>query len=151
MQAAAFLPNFAIQSGRTNYILNGSLGALSSSNCNGTIFVQVANELTSPVADAPVQIAVFVRGGDDFKLLGPKGPPNSVEWALQGAEWKVGEDEMCMGQVDMEEPDINLVYGGETALSLRQLCQRHSYVRSTYWDGGATSYRSHFHLCPCRS
>lgn len=161
MQAIPFLPNFAPQQGRSRYALNATLGALSSTNCNGTIFVQVANELTSPVANAPVQVAVFARAGEDFKLMGPKGPPNSLEWVtqgrswdpnesleLQGDSWDAGEGEMCMGQVNTSEPDLNLVFGGETALSLRQICQRHSYVRSTYWAGGNTEYRSHFHLYP---
>ncbi len=141
MQAKAFLNNSGVFNSPVAFAANpASLTGVVGNN--GFLYVGVVSELTSPVADAPVSIVVSVRAGDNFKLMGPIAPPKTLQWTLQSA---VSEK---LGATEESEPAINLVYGGETALSLRQLMHRHGYVRGMGGDFGDLVYRSTFYMYP---
>lgn len=132
MQAEAFLENHRF-SGATDTSFSTTAASIAPlGDYNGFISVNVVNELTSPVADAPVEFIVSVRAGDDFKFMSPITPPNTLQWALQGDVVPLVD---CLGETEQEEPDVFQVYGGESAMSLRQLLHRHCYVRSfADWD-----------------
>lgn len=150
MQAEAFLKNVSLALSNpvpfgTTY---ASIGRTAGAN-NGVLQVSVSNELTSPVADAPVEILVFVRAGPDFKVAGPIAPPADAQWVIQSDF--VASD--TMGEVDCDDDKVNLVYGGESAKSLRQLLHRHCYVRSWALPLGNTTdelavYKSEFYMYP---
>lgn len=53
---------------------------------NGYLRIEVANELSSPATNAPVAISVFVKGGEDFELLGPRTPSENWTWRIQSGE-----------------------------------------------------------------
>lgn len=105
---------------------------------NGFFTISVANELTSSSANSPVSIAAFVKAGDDFELLGPRTPTSNYTWLIQSAECAtnplIGTVEDMMGDTEVDIGDTNLVYGGETAVSLRQLLHRHCFVNSVSRD-----------------
>lgn len=143
MQAEAFTPSaeyrLDISAAPSPTQISSDMAAVS----NGFLFVSVANELTSPVADAPIIIIMSVRAGPNFKVMGPRAVQNDISWTSQS---KVTWD--CAGETDDAEPALNLVYGGETALSLRQLLHRHCYVRS-YWIPSASNvYNTSFSMYP---
>lgn len=134
MQAVAYLANYEPgDSGSTNTVCYGD-GVGSSitgiTAANGWIRVSVANELSAPVTTAPVSVVVFVRAGEDFELMGPRNPPRTLAWNVQSKTMKPEEGEICdlLGEVNADVSETNLVYGGETAVSLRQLLHRHCFV-----------------------
>ncbi len=142
MQAKAFLPNSGVFNSPVAFSSNpGSISGVTGNN--GFIYIGVVSELTSPVADAPVSIVVSVRAGDNFAFMGPIAPPKTLQWTLQSSV------KQKLGDTMETEPAINLVYGGETALSLRQLMHRHGYVRGAgnIWVTGIL-YRSTFYMYP---
>jgi len=145
MQAEAFLENYRF-TGSTDTSFSTVAASISPlADYNGFITVNVVNELTSPVADAPVEFIVSVRAGDDFKYVGPQAPPNTLAWALQSDVVPLMD---CLGDTEQEEPEVFQVYGGESAMSLRQLLHRHCYVRSAADDEAAGYYKSTFGLYP---
>lgn len=158
MQPQAFLTNhFADPSIGSNLMSysedNGAgLPTIFNASKNGVLKVTVANELTSPSINAPVTIAVFVRAGEDFTFMGPRDPPNSLEWVVQSGTTKPEEGDFCdmLGEVDASVDDLNLVYGGESAVSLRQLLHRHCYHRSAHFEGvdAHEYYQSQQHMYP---
>jgi len=110
---------------------------------NGYLRVSVANELNAPTNTAPVTIVVFVSGGDDFEVMAPRTITDTIQWALQGSTQPL-DAEICdmMGQTSDDIDQINLVYGGESAVSLRQLLHRHCYSRAFSHNDVTTCYVS---------
>jgi len=145
MQSEAYSPCVTMSQGSTPVIFSSVGGFAGISGQNGSITISVTNVLTSPVANAPVSVAVFVRAGEDFKFMGPRTPPQLQEWIIQSETKLICDD---MGDVDAEEPAVNLVYGGESALSLRQLLHRHCYTRSFVGNELEADYVSFFHMYP---
>lgn len=81
---------------------------------NGRLTVKVLSVLTAPVEPSTIQIAVFVRGGDDFEFANPiEINPKYSMWRLQSGE----------------ENGENLVFHGERLHSLRQLLRRTCFIR----------------------
>jgi len=146
MQALAYLP---IPGASSSVVFTNPLVGISGvSGNNGYIKVAVVTELTSPIADAPISMIVSVRGGDNLKVMGPRAPPRTSQWTSQaGMNEHVKVDE-CMGDCDVEEPNVNLVYGGETAMSFRQLMHRHAFVRGNTNELTGVSARSTFYMYP---
>lgn len=128
MQAKAFLPIVHnIDSSDIPFAPDG-IGLNTTSEVNGVIKVSVVTKLTSPVASAPISLVVSVRGAENLKFMGPTTPSNGIQLVSQSDKVACISD--SMGNCDEEEPMVNLVYGGETALSFRQLLHRHCFVRS---------------------
>lgn len=161
MQAPAYLFNRVASDSIADTPVAFGIPALSTiptnlSQHNGYIRVEVANELTSPSASAPVTISVFVKAGEDFELLGPRTPTENWTWAIQSGESSTNPiaAPMCdmMGDSSLDMDDVNLVYGGETALSLRQLLHRHCFVVKDAFTGVGNTVRSgiqsHYPLSP---
>jgi hypothetical protein len=95
---------------------------------NGTLTIRVANEMTSPVVDAPVRIVVFIRGADNLTFNNPKEYP-SWQWVSQGdkqmSDYKpVGDTAMMLTEVDEEEDQLTLVHFGEQISSIRTMLHR---------------------------
>jgi len=143
MQALAFLKNLPLAAGKTPFSTTpGAIGGVPDSN--GILAFSVCNESSSPVANAPIQIVVSVRAGDNLKFMGPVAPIGPIEWVTQSSVTLHDS----MGDCNEEEPSINLVYGGETALSLRQLLHRHCYVRGAGIQDSILDYSSTFYMYP---
>lgn len=148
MQAEAFLQTLRLPT-RSSVPFTETVGSLSSLGAhNGNISVRVCNELTSPIANAPVDIVVSVKAGDDFCVLGPLGPPPYVTWRSQSNV--VADDTIteCLGDTDDSVPGMNLVYGGESAVSLRQLLHRHCFIRPWMSSGQTSSILNVFSMYP---
>jgi len=151
MQGKAFLrnPALAIANGVPYGATVADITAGPGEEFNGQLQVTVANELTSPTSTAPVTLAIFVRAGDDFKLMGPIAPPSLAQWEVQGDVTTIDD----LGDTTSTAEKLHLVYGGETALSLRQLMHRHCFTRSYALPLGATAdeialFRSQFYMYP---
>jgi len=155
MQSRAYisnpLPPLTAGAVDTGFGSNASL-ITNSPHRNGFLTVEVSNELTSPTVSAPVEIVVFVRAGPDMKMMGPRVPTSRVSWEAQGDISPVCPEGACdkfeFMSVDHEEPCINLVYGGESAVSLRQLLHRHCFERGFYSGTVGSVYSSVQHMYP---
>ncbi len=122
--------------------------------CNGYISVRVLNELSAPVAVAPVTILVSVRGADNLEFANPRdispytsyfqaqseevSDTTSVQIALKEGEW---------------HPERTRVYMGERISSLRPLLRRMNYIgpitlTETAMTGGTTIVKYIFHKMP---
>jgi hypothetical protein len=98
-----------------------ALPADSSDTVNGILTVRVMNELTSPLATADVTVLVFVRAADNIEFAAPKEISDKINYfTVQGDI----QDEVTMGAPSNVDENVNLVYMGETIISLRELLQR---------------------------
>jgi len=112
---------------------------------NGTLTIRVANEMTSPVVNAPVRIVVFIRGADNLTFNNPKEYP-SWQWVAQGdtkmVNFKpIGDTAMMLTEADEEEDQLTLVHFGEQISSIRTMLHRSvlSMVRIAP-SGGSSAY-----------
>lgn len=110
--------------------------------CNGTLSVYCANKLTSPNATAgtSVDVLVFVKAGDDFKVACPRD--SFVDWSpltpQSGTETMDTNERVC---INFSEPCLsqdNRVYMGEEISSYRNLLKRYNFVQSDYISSANT-------------
>jgi len=110
-------------------------------NTNGILTIRVLNELTAPVDTATVTILVFARGADNLEFSAPQAidPQRTLSpFNIQSGVSYDGEDEDETGMIIQTiptNPNINLIYGGETVSSLRVLLRRPSKYRTTTTAG----------------
>jgi hypothetical protein len=109
---------------------------LKSYHDNGLISVQVMTVQTSPVADAPISIAVFVKGSDNLEMSDPR-TTNST-WSYYVPQSGYGEEVQMIDQDETEQvefsstspsPMMNSINMGEKIISLRQLLRRTTLQR----------------------
>ncbi len=98
--------------------------------CNGYITVRVLNELSAPVASAPVSVMVFVKGADNLEYANPRDiPPYTSVFQAQSLEQDEGRIAVNMTKSKTsEQPERSRVYMGERILSMRPLLRRMQYV-----------------------
>jgi hypothetical protein len=117
-----------------------ALPADSSDTVNGILTVRVMNELTSPLATADVTVLVFVRAADNIEFAAPKEISDKINYfTVQGDI----QDEVTMGAPSNVDENVNLVYMGETIISLRELLQRCNHHIS--WNDVIPTSQSEFH------
>jgi len=94
---------------------------------NGTLTVRVLNEQTSPVASADIIMLVFVAGCDNLEFaepvqlsnkISPYAPQSGTQFDVDIVDYEIGL------KPSVPDPNINLVYMGESCVSLRQLMRR---------------------------
>ena len=131
------------------------------STVNGQICVSVVTNQTSPVASAPIEIAVFVSAGDNMEFANPQEiDPRLSPYAVQSEPVLIEQSESLSytnddsdiielgGHKSTTDSNINLVYMGEHIVSLRQLFRRtslHSYMPnpSTYSPANKATVVAH--------
>jgi hypothetical protein len=110
---------------------------------NGTISVRVQTALTSPLAEASVDILVFVRGAENLEFALPEA--EAYKDVCIGSELQDGNlsndsettEEVGIGHCPRPTDHIYLTYMGEQVASLRPLLHRMCYVTS--WQKAYTS------------
>jgi hypothetical protein len=114
------------------------------SSLNGTLTMRVLNEQTSPVSSADIDILVFVSGCDNLEFASPVDLSSLYSpYAPQsGVQFDVGTPETNIGLApSVPDKNINLVYMGESCVSLRQLMRRSGkYKRTAGNENSAAEY-----------
>jgi len=113
---------------------------------NGVLTIRVLNEQTSPIASADIDVLVFVKGTENLEFANPRDPDpfqRLSPFTVQSGEYKYDEEEsentnICL-QDSKPSPNINLIYQGETIVSLRQLLRRFAYSRNISFPDIASS------------
>lgn len=102
-------------------------------NHNGIITVRVLNRQTSPITSADIRMLVFVKGADNLEFAVPKEVDISYSpYAVQSYDSRMDVDRTVheMGvKPSIADPNINLVYFGESVVSLRQVMRRQSLYK----------------------
>lgn len=106
----------------TDATFNSAVGAYA----NGYITVRVLNELSAPVAVAPVDILVYVRGADNFEFANPRD--NTANLSMYIAQSDEVTEDVLTDTTPHEDPQRSRVYMGERILSMRPLMRRYAYV-----------------------
>ena len=108
--------------------------ALNQATDNGILNMRVFTELTSPVANSPCLVFVSVRAADNFELAAPDQPPKDIHvYQVQSKDEAIDSTVPETFFESTEDPNINLVYMGESVKSLRQLMRRKTHTRSIIW------------------
>lgn len=104
---------------------------------NGNLSVYVLNELTAPSATADIEVAVFVKGGDNLEFSNPKDiDPLLSPYTLQSGTIPMDgplsydtqtETLALSGKQSTTDPNFNLVYNGENVSSVRQMIRRSNF------------------------
>ena len=95
---------------------------------NGVLTVRVLNQQTSPVADAPIGVAVFMRCADNIEFADPREVPTNLSpYNVQSEELTYDEDKNTY-QVGVKPSSaaeyINQIHMGESIKSIRQILRR---------------------------
>lgn len=106
------------------------------SRYNGLLSISVLNELTSSSDTSPIQVAVFVRCGDDIQMRLPSQKP--FEYVPQGAEVAPSASNFVAqssrvksivhANADKYDQDIDHVIFGDPIHSYRSLLKRYEIV-----------------------
>lgn len=113
---------------------------------NGLLTVRVLTELSAPVSPADISVLVFVRGCDNIEFSVPREidfTSTLSPFTVQSGDLAYDNDDEDISSIALKpsvaNPEINLVYFGETIKSLRTLLRRTSFLRTTYVTGGTGS------------
>lgn len=110
---------------------------------NGNLSIFVLNELTSPSVTADIDVAVFIRGGDNMEFANPRDiNPLYSPYTIQSGStpmdksssicYDIKKDEQNIGgKKSVTDSNLNLVYNGESVVSLRQMIRRSNYYSYT--------------------
>jgi hypothetical protein len=116
------------------YIENDAFLNIDRDEDNGSLNMRVFTELTSPVANSPCLVFVSVRAADNFELATPTDVPDNI------FVYEVQAQDIAVNSTTPEEffsvdddDKRNLVYHGETILSLRQILRRKVLSRTINW------------------
>lgn len=146
----------------TQHFSNAIKFVAAQSFSNGIITVEVLNDLTSPsVSSTDVNVLVFVQGAENMRLMNPTGDnvadlsvfdsviPAPLEFQSGVDEGDVpGEVENADIDVAFSAPavhvkaqdDMDLVYGGESVRSFRQLLKRYWFSRGNSRIGSTAGF-----------
>jgi hypothetical protein len=100
------------------------------SRFNGIITMRVLTAQTSPVASADIKVLVYARAAENIEFASPVDRIASLAkyspYAPQsGIQYDIDNSPVDIGlQVSKPDPNINLLYMGESCVSLRQLMRR---------------------------
>ena len=128
---------------------------------NGILELVVLNDLVSPGPDAPITVNVFVSACDDFKFAAPtnsvfanfhlfppplesqSGVPNTETGDLTQSDKPTSSGELQpIGSKSQQDDATYLVYYGDPACSIRELCKRYAFTRLWYpGDAAADTVR----------
>jgi len=121
------------------------------SYCNGYIAVRVLNELSAPVAVAPINVLTFVRGADNLEFANPLQPPKYCSYFIPQSQ-EVVED-IITYKTPSDDPHRSRIYMGERVVSLRPYLRRYCNIgpivmNGTAAGGNITTYNYYFHKIP---
>lgn len=154
MQLTSWLENRQVYD-RTEYSsVAGSVDAPNNRYENGQLSVWVYTSQTSPVASADIKVMVSVRAADNMEFATPAELNQNLSQfqpqynlpAQSGTEIVMGDVEEInlAGANQTPNTDLNLVYMGETVLSLRQLLRRTSLCRVLAFNGTDNAFLTIF-------
>jgi hypothetical protein len=99
---------------------------------NGCLTISPLTVLTSPVTPSSVQLLVYVSAGDNFEVADPIGI--SLDYSYYSVQGDVSytsapDDTILIGNhTSTTDPNINLVYMGESVVSVRPMMHRGSLL-----------------------
>jgi len=103
---------------------------------NGLISVQVLTVQTSPVANAPIAIAVFVKGSDNLEMGDPRTVGQNWSYYIPQSGYSENVSEVNQDETEDVEfshtnpsPMMNCINMGEKIISIRQLLRRTTLQR----------------------
>lgn len=144
MQATTFM-RVEDDRSRTNLVFNNSatLASHDGRYDNGILTCRVFTQQSSPVASAPIQVFVSVRGADNLEFAAPKEISFDYSaFTVQSEELEYGappEVALTGEGTGSDDKHKNLVYMGETMKSLRQLLRRTTLSRITSYATNTTA------------
>jgi hypothetical protein len=113
---------------------------------NGVLTVRVLTELTAPVTTADVTVLVFVKGTDNLEFAVPREVSLSNDlspFTVQSGELYYDNENDEISSIAMKpsqvQPEINLIYQGETIKSLRTFLRRSQYLRTMHISNGVNT------------
>lgn len=113
---------------------------------NGILTVRVLTELTSPVTTADVSVLVFIRGCDNLEFSCPRTIDvysTISPFTIQSGDLLYDNEDEDISSIALKpstvDPNINLIYNGESIKSLRTLIRRSSFLRTAFITGGTGS------------
>lgn len=98
---------------------------------NGILTMKVLTQQSSPVADAPIGVAIFVRGAENLTFADPKDPSQIF------SNYRIQSDDLIYDspvsfQVGVKpsvaSENIHLIHMGENIVSLRTLMRRQNKI-----------------------
>lgn len=142
-QSAAYLK---VPADPTAQIFSTSaLGVDASDTVNGILTIRVQNEQTSPIAAAPIEVLVSVRGAENLEFAAPADIDDRLTfYTVQSQDELVsGVKEVDMGGKSSVDPHINLIYMGEKIESFRSLFMRCNHHRTDYVFASEANIKDH--------
>ncbi len=126
------------------WVTNGAVTFTNQGDLNGHISVRVQTILTAPVAVAPVNVLVSVRGADNLEFANPSNPPIYLSTALAQSE-EVDEAHDANADVlgstgSAQRSDRVRMHFGEMTASVRPLLRRMCYLGSIAQGASGTTY-----------
>jgi len=93
---------------------------------NGMLTMRVLSQQTSPVTSADIDVLVFVRGADNLEFACPLDIPSTYSpYVVQGDSYDCEQKTYELGtKPSIADPNMNLIYMGESINSLRTLMRR---------------------------
>lgn len=93
---------------------------------NGILTMRVLSQQTSPVTSADIDVLVFARGSENLEFSGPIDIPSTYSpYAVQGDCYDSENSRYELGtKPSVADPNLNLIYMGETVNSIRTLMRR---------------------------
>lgn len=121
------------------------LGVDASGTVNGILTIRVQNEQTSPVASAPIEVLVSVRGAPNLEFAAPTDIDDRMTfYTVQSQDELVaGIQEIDLGGESSVDPHINLIYMGEKIESFRSLFMRCNHSRTDYVSEADANFYDH--------
>eukprot|EP00916_Digyalum_oweni_P006002 GHVL01010357.1.p1 GENE.GHVL01010357.1~~GHVL01010357.1.p1 ORF type:complete len:904 (-),score=58.57 GHVL01010357.1:169-2880(-) len=98
---------------------------------NGILTMRVLNKQSSPVSSADILVVAYARCAENFEFAAPHNQqPADSPYAVQSKPFDKAESDIHLGAGPSEaDPNINLIYMGETIKSLRTLFRRQCLYR----------------------
>lgn len=96
---------------------------------NGVLTLRVLSAQTSPVTSADIKVLIFAKGGPDLEFAGPSSINNKLSYyadlVVESGDYDHDPTSLHLGQYPCKvDPNINLIYMGESIKSIRSLVRR---------------------------
>ena len=126
------------------WTVGGATSVLAEGDINGYITLRVQTVLTAPVAVAPVNILVSVRGADNLEFANPSNPPIYLStFAAQSSEFDEAHSATTstLGHAASSQMSQRVrLHFGESVACLRPLLRRMCYHSSVPISSNGNSY-----------
>lgn len=126
------------------WTVGGATSVLSQGDINGYITLRVQTVLTAPVAVAPVNVLVSVRGADNLEFANPSNPPVYLStFTAQSGEFDEAHqaDTSTLGNtVSTQMTQRTRMHFGESVACLRPLLRRMCYHSSVPASSNGNNY-----------